>query len=46
VVSIPLDRLLDYVVNTPQNQIDASTGLKMRLEMIDQNQTFMNKFHL
>jgi 4-O-beta-D-mannosyl-D-glucose phosphorylase len=46
VVSIPLDRLLDYVVNTPQNQIDASTGLKMRLEMIDQNQPFMNKFHL
>lgn len=46
VVSTPLDRLLDYVTNTPQNQIDASTGLKMRLEMIDQNQTFMDKFHL
>jgi 4-O-beta-D-mannosyl-D-glucose phosphorylase len=46
VVSTPLDRLLDYLVNTPQNQTDASTGLKMRLEMIDQNQAFMNKFHL
>jgi len=46
VVSTPLDRLLDYLVNTPQNQTDASTGLKIRLEMIDQNQTFMDKFHL
>lgn len=46
VVSIPLERLLDYVVHTPQNQTDASTGLKMRLEMIEQNQAFMNKFHL
>lgn len=46
VVSTPLDRLLDYVMNTPQNQTDASTGLKIRLEMIDQNQAFMNKFHL
>lgn len=46
VVSIPLERLLDYVVKTPQNQTDASTGLKMRLEMIEKNQAFMNKFHL
>jgi 4-O-beta-D-mannosyl-D-glucose phosphorylase len=46
VVSTPMERLLDYITNTPQNLTDASTGLKMRLEMIEQNQVFMNKFHL
>jgi 4-O-beta-D-mannosyl-D-glucose phosphorylase len=46
VVSTPMERLLDYITNTPQNLTDASTGLKMRMEMIEQNQIFMNKFHL
>jgi hypothetical protein len=41
-----MERLLDYITNTPQNLTDASTGLKMRMEMIEQNQVFMNKFHL
>ncbi|HOY18247.1 MAG TPA: hypothetical protein PLC89_13160 [Haliscomenobacter sp.] len=46
VVSTPLERLLDYVSNTPQNQTDASTSLKLRMEMIKENQAYMNRFHL
>jgi 4-O-beta-D-mannosyl-D-glucose phosphorylase len=46
VVSTPLARLLDYVAHTAQNQTDAATGLKLRMEMIDHNQGFMQRFHL
>jgi 4-O-beta-D-mannosyl-D-glucose phosphorylase len=46
VMTIPMDRLLDYILNTPEVRRDSNPSLNTRIEMIKANLPFMENFHL
>jgi 4-O-beta-D-mannosyl-D-glucose phosphorylase len=46
VLTIPMDRLLDYILHTPEIRRDSKSSLGNRIEMIKGNLPFMDNFHL